>query len=68
MQPIATIQVSCASSSINLSNRNRFRYYFQVLATEADLAIGFYSIILKFKWRRVAILLQEEGVFEVVCM
>ena len=56
-------QVSCASSSTELLNRDRYRYYFQLLATEADLAIGFYRVIKNFNWRRVAIFLQEEGLF-----
>lgn len=60
-------QVSYASSSSALANRTRFRYYFQLLATEADLAFGFYGIITKFNWSRVAIFLQEENLFRVVC-
>ena len=61
------LQLSCASASSSLADRSRFRFYFQLLATEADLAFGFYSIIANFRWRRVAILLQEESLFEVVC-
>ena len=49
-----------------LSNRTRFRNYFQLLPTDADLAFGFFGIITRFKWKRVAILLQEERLFEVV--
>ena len=60
------LQVSCASSSAELSNRTRFRNYFQLLPTDADLAYGFYGIITRFKWNRVAIILQEERLFEVV--
>lgn len=60
-------QVSCASSSTELTNRTRFVHHFGTLATEANLASGFYSIIRYFNWRRVTILLQEENLFEVVC-
>ena len=60
------LQVSCASSSAELSNRTRFRNYFQLLPTDADLAYGFFGIITRFKWNRVAIILQEERLFQVV--
>ena len=60
-------QLSCVSSSPELSNRERFKYHFQLRATEADLAIGFYSIIRHFKWRKVAIFIQQERLFEAVC-
>jgi hypothetical protein len=60
---IVYVQVSCASSSTELTDRTRFPYHFGVLATEANLAFGFYSIIRHYDWRRVAILLQEENLF-----
>ena len=60
------VQVSCASSSSELTDRTRFLYHFGVLATEANLAFGFYSIIRHYDWRRVVILLQEENLFIVV--
>ena len=61
------LQLSCVSSSAVLSNRTRFRNYFQLLTTDADLAYGFFSIVMKYNWRRVAILLQEDNLFRVVC-
>ena len=63
---ILPIQFSCASSSPELSDREKFRYYFQMLATEADLAIGFFGVIKQFRWRRVAIIEQNENLFTVV--
>ena len=59
------LQISCVSSSEELSNRTRFRNYFQLLPTDSDLANGFFGIITRFKWNRVAIILQEERLFEV---
>ena len=32
---------------------------------DSDLANGFFGIITRFKWNRVAIILQEERLFEV---
>ena len=63
---ILPIQFSCASSSTELANRQRFRYYFQMLATEAELAIGFFGVIKQFGWRRVAFIEQDENLFTVV--
>ena len=63
---ILPIQFSCASSSTELANRQRFRYYFQMLATEAELAIGFFGVIKHFGWRRVAFIEQDENLFTVV--
>ena len=60
------LQISCTSSSSELANRQRFRYYFQMLATEADLAIGFFGIIKQFEWRKVAFIEQNENLFTVV--
>ena len=63
---ILPIQFSCASSSTELANRQRFRYYFQMLATEAELAISFFGVIKHFGWRRVAFIEQDENLFTVV--
>ena len=59
-------QISCVSSSAELVDRQRFRYYFQMLATEADLAIGFFGVIKQFGWRKVAFIEQNENLFTVV--
>ena len=59
-------QISCTSSSSELSDPQRFRYYFQMLATEADLAIGFFGVIKQFGWRKVAFIEQDENLFTMV--
>ena len=37
-----------------------------MLATEADLAIGFFGIIKQFGWKKVAFIEQDENLFTVV--
>ena len=59
-------QISCTSSSTELADRQQFRYYFQMLATEADLAGGFFGVIKQFGWRKVAFIEQNENLFTVV--
>ena len=54
------MQISCASSSNELSDRVRFPYYFQLLPSEVNLARVFYSIIKEYGWRRVALIVQNE--------
>ena len=60
------MQISCVSSSHELSNRVKFPLYFQVLASEAIIAGGFYGIVREFGWRKVAIITQNENLFTVV--
>jgi gamma-aminobutyric acid type B receptor len=55
--------LSCVSSSPELRNRPRYRYYFQMLATEVLIAQGFYGIIQNFGWKRVGIISQDENLF-----
>ena len=66
------LQISCASSSDELSDRVRFPYYFQLLPSEVNLARVFYSIIKEYDWRRVALIVQNEHryktVYSVICM
>ena len=65
-------QLSCASSSDELSDRVKFPYYFQLLPSEVNLARVFYSIIKEYGWRRVALIVQNEHryktVYSVICM
>jgi gamma-aminobutyric acid type B receptor len=56
-------QLSCISSSPELKDRRRFRYYFQLVATEVLIAQGFYGIIKKFGWKRVGVIVQDENLF-----
>ena len=61
------LQISCASSSDELSDRVRFPYYFQLLPSEVNLARVFYSIIKEYGWRRVALIVQNEYRYKAVC-
>lgn len=54
------------SSSAALANRVKYPSYFQLLAQDADLADGFLAIIKQFKWKRVALIVQEENLLTVV--
>jgi len=66
LPPTTMLQISCTSSSHELADRQRFRNYFQMLITEADIARGFFSIINQFGWRKVAFIEQDENLFTVV--
>lgn len=61
-----TCKVSGVSSSPELSNRERFKYYFQLCPADDELALGFFAIIRKYKWNHVAIIHQDENVFILV--
>ena len=63
-----SLQVSCQSASSELADRSRFRYYFQMLATERVLAYGYFGVIREFGWKRVVILEQDENLFTVVSL
>ena len=57
------LQLSCVSSSTELADRHRFRSYFQMLATDENLALGFYAVIRQFNWGYVSIIQQNENLF-----
>ena len=60
-------QISCSSSSYELSDHVRYPYYFQLLPSEINLARVFYSIIREYGWRRVALIVQNEYRYKAVC-
>ena len=60
------MQISCASSSSELADRVRFRYYFQMLPTDVDLAPTYFGVIQQYGWRRVGLIVQNENLFTVV--
>ena len=45
-----------------LNNRVRYPRYFQLLSTVKRIAFGFYGLIKEYKWRRVAIIVQDENI------
>ena len=59
-------QISCVSSSTELADRVRFRYYFQLLSTEVSLAPAYFGVIRQYGWRRVGLIVQNENLFTVV--
>ena len=65
---LLTLQLSCASSSYELSDGTKYPYYFQLLPSEVNLARVFYSIIKEYGWRRVALIVQNEHRYKAVCL
>lgn len=63
---IACMQLSCTSSSNELTDRSRFPRHFQFSTSGISLAYGFFGVIQKFKWRKVTIITQDENLFTVV--
>ena len=60
------IQISCLATSTELEDRVRFRSYFQMLSSDADLALTFFGAIQQYEWRRVAFIVQNENLYTVV--
>ena len=58
--------MSCVASSPLLSDRTRFPRYFQLLSSARRIALGYYGVIKQYAWRRVALIVQDSGVFTVV--
>ena len=59
-------QISCVSSSILLSNRTRYRAYFQMLPSEADISAAIYGTIRAYGWGYLAIITQNENILTLV--
>ena len=60
------MQVSCVTATPVLSDRGRFPNYFQFLPSMVNFAPAYVGIIKEFKWRHVAILLQDENLYTLV--
>ena len=58
-----TLQLSCVSSSAALENRDRFRYYYQLLNSEASITYAYFATIRQYQWSRVALIVQNENLF-----
>ena len=65
---ITLLQVSCIASSPAFRDRELFPRYFQLLPTDASLAIAYLGVIQFYEWKRVAIIVQNENLFTVVRM
>jgi gamma-aminobutyric acid type B receptor len=59
------VQVSCIASSPAFRDRQLFPRYFQLLPTDASLAITYMGLIEFYQWKRVAIIVQMENLFTV---
>ena len=60
-------QISYVSSSSFLANRQQFKTYFQMLASEKNLAYGYYGLIQQFRWENVALIVEQQNLFILVC-
>ena len=57
------LQISFASGSTALSDRNRFKRYFRNSLTFELLAPALHAILDHFEWKRIAVLTQDENLF-----
>ena len=57
------VQLSCASTSPVLSDRSRFRRYFQLQPSMVDIANGYIGVFRLYGWRHVTLIVQEENLF-----
>ena len=62
------LQLSCASASPVLSDRRRFRKYFQLLPSMLDIVYGYIGVFQYYSWKRVTLIVQEESIFTLVCI
>ena len=60
---VFVIQISCVSASTELSNRMKYRRYFQLLPPADITSFGYYGIIKAFKWKQVSLIVQNVGSF-----
>ena len=66
MHTLSCTQISCVSSSTGLANRVKFRYYFQLVPTEASIAPAYFGVIRQYGWKRIGLIVQNENLFTVV--
>ena len=62
------LQLSCASASPVLSDRRRFRKYFQLLPSMVDIAYAYVGVFEYYSWKKVTLIAQEENIFTEVCL
>ncbi len=57
------IQIAYASSSVELDDQDRFPNFFRTYPSDAEFPTVFNAIVQQYGWKRVAILIQNEGIF-----
>ncbi len=60
------LQISCSSSSAELGNRVRFPKLFLLCVPDSMQAYGFFAIIKNSNWSKVAIIYEDENLFQSV--
>jgi len=63
---LAFLQVSYASSSETLSDRERFPSFFRTVPSDARTVVGMVKVVEEFEWRRAAIITEDESLFKAV--
>ena len=57
------MQIAYVSSSIELSDRNRFPNFFRTYPSDADFAPAIVTLIQEYGWRQMGFITQDEGLF-----
>lgn len=60
------MQVSFASSSIVLDDRERFPYFFRTVPSDSLVAVGMAELIEYFNWTRALLITQDTAAFRLV--
>ena len=60
------IQISCSSTSTELTDQNRFRHHFQLAQTMVDISGIYKGLINHYQWEYVSLITQNENLFTVV--
>ena len=60
------MQISCSTASTALIDRDRFRRYFQLAQTMADISRIYEGLINHYDWRYVSLITQNENLWTVV--
>ncbi len=60
---LSPMQIAYVSSSIELSDRNRFPNFFRTYPSDADFAPAIVTLIQEYGWRQMGFITQDEGLF-----
>ncbi len=57
------MQISYASSSVELDDQERFPNFFRTYPSDAEFPSVFAGVLLEYGWDRIGVLTQNEGIF-----
>ena len=61
--PFLSFQISCLSASAALSDRSKYKRYFQLLNSYDTLAYAYFGVIKEYGWKHVELIVQDENLF-----